>query len=565
MKWFRLTTLMVLAGAVGCGAAEGDEGGEGFGSGQQALTVRIEAEAQTWSTSGGDTISPSTTVRMNANAVGDFFRFASPVTAGTYQVALRYSQRNSYGDYRVNVNGAPVATLSGYGPTTGDTWRTVSLGTLNLSGNVEFEFTVTGKSASSSDHDFKIDYIELSSVVDGGTGGSSGAGGSSAGGSAGSSSGGTSGATSAYPCDGTTSGYTTVMAKSGSTWTVTRGAARIHTGSDMRAALIAAYGSLSAGRTSKQSILVQGSGDIGADQQVSIPSYTLLNVCGTVNVSGSPSGSDRSPFYARNAREIEIPNLKMTGSPQYGIFMRSTDNVKLGRIDLRLSSSAGTGIRVDSGGNAGSSTAFNSGLTIDYVYGTGMGSHVVETYGISNIQIGTVEGNAVGECGLLLNRSINARVGLVSCTNCGTGTGYAAFRVANSAGKVGSTFPRDNIKVGKVVARGGGRGIFSVSGSGGLTVDEVDIANTGNNPILLQNAYNTTIAGVSGKIVGGSITLSNDTTNTNSGKYPPSQNVALRNLTLSGGASVRQDWCAQYGANGCTATNITGGSVSMCR
>jgi hypothetical protein len=36
-------------------------------------------------------------------------------------------------------------------------------------------------------------------------------------------------------------------------------------------------------------------------------------------------------------------------------------------------------------------------------------------------------------------------------------------------------------------------------------------------------------------------------------------------LTLSNGASVRQDWCEDFGANGCTATNITGGTVSMCQ
>jgi hypothetical protein len=194
-----------------------------------------------------------------------------------------------------------------------------------------------------------------------------------------------------------------------------------------------------------------------------------------------------------------------------------------------------------------------------------MASHIVETYGVDQIKIGTVEGNGVGECGLLFNRSIHAEVSLVTCNNCGTGTGYAAFRVANSVGKVGSSFPAGNIHVGKVYARGGGRGIFSVSGCGGLTIDQIDIANTGNTTILLQNTYNTTIAAVSGTVVGGLVQISNDTTNTNNGTYPPSQNVAIKNLTLSGGASVRQDWCSEYGSNGCTATNITGGTVSMCQ
>jgi hypothetical protein len=367
-----------------------------------------------------------------------------------------------------------------------------------------------------------------------------------------------------YPCNGTTTGYNVTAIKTGSTWTVTSGTTQVYSGADLQTALSKAYSSLSSGRTTKQSILVQGDGDIPATAQLSIPSYTILNVCGTVNVSGTPSGSDRSPFYARSARDIDIPNLKMTGAPQYGIFFRQTDNMHLGQIELRLSSAAGIGIRVDSGSNAQSTTTFNTNLTIDYVYGSGMGSHIVETYGISNIEIGTVEGSEVGECGLLFNRSINAEVGLVTCNNCATGTGYAAFRVANSVGKVGSDFPAGNIHVGKVYARGGGRGIFSVSGSGGLTIDEIDIAGTGNGPILLQNAYNTTIAAKSGSVSGGLVQLTNDTDNTNSGTYPPSKDVALKNLTLSSGASVRQDWCSQYGKNGCTATNITGGTVSMC-
>jgi hypothetical protein len=291
----------------------------------------------------------------------------------------------------------------------------------------------------------------------------------------------------------------------------------------------------------------------------------VLNVCGTINVTGEASGSDRSPLYARGKTDIEIPNLKLTGSPQYGLFFRETNNVHLGNIDLRLTSSAGIGIRVDSGGSAGSSTNFNTNLTIDSVYGTGMGSHIVETYGIDGIKIDKVEGKDVGECGLLLNRSIHAEIGTVTCTNCGTGTGYAAFRVANSVGKVGEEFPVGNVHVRKVYARGGGRGIFSVSGCGGVTIDELDIANTGSTSILLQNTYNTTLAAISGTIVGGVVQLTNDTDNTTSGKYPPSQNVTLANLKLSGGASVRQDWCNEYGANGCVAKDISGGNVNMCK
>lgn len=359
-----------------------------------------------------------------------------------------------------------------------------------------------------------------------------------------------------YPCNGTTTGYDAVATKSGSTWTVKKGSTTVYTGADMATAMSSAINSLTSGRTSKQSVLIQGSGDYPATTRFNIPSYTVLNVCGTINVTGSASG-DYAPIYARDKTQIEVPNVKITGSPNYGILFKNVSSVKLGVIDIRTTK--GLGVRVD---NA-SGTSRISGLTIDSVYGSGMTSHVVETYGITNVTINSVTGSSVGECGLLLNDTAYATVNTVSCTNCGTGTGYAAFRIANNAGKVGSDWPAGNIRVSKVYARGGGRGIFAVSGSGGLTIDTIDIASTGSQPILLQNCINTTIAASSGKVSGGQILLSNDTTNTNSGLYQASRNVTLKNLTLSNAAYVKEEWC-QLGDRGNRAYSITGGTVTMC-
>ncbi len=92
---------------------------------------------------------------------------------------------------------------------------------------------------------------------------------------------------------------------SGSTWTArTSGGSQVYTGTDMRAAVQAAVGSLSAGRTSKQKVIVRGSGSIGAGSRISLPSYTTLEVCGTINVTGSGSG-DMAPVYARGAMSPE--------------------------------------------------------------------------------------------------------------------------------------------------------------------------------------------------------------------------------------------------------------------
>ncbi|HET9933871.1 MAG TPA: hypothetical protein VFQ35_24370, partial [Polyangiaceae bacterium] len=258
------------------------------------------------------------------------------------------------------------------------------------------------------------------------SGGQASGGATAAGGSSG---GGPVGGASAYPCDGTTTGYDATVVLNGSTWTVTRNGTTVSTSTDMATAMYAGINSLPANRSVKQSVLVQGSGAIPANSQTNLPNFLVLNVCGTIEVTGAPSGSDKAPIYARGRHDIEIPNLKMTGAPMYGMFFRNVDNLHLGDIELRLS--GGLGVRIDNNAQ----TQKNTNVVIDRVYGEGTGSHVVETYGIDKIKIGTITGKDVGECGLLLNNTTNAEVDLVTCDNCGAGTGYAAFRIANDAGK----------------------------------------------------------------------------------------------------------------------------------
>ncbi len=362
----------------------------------------------------------------------------------------------------------------------------------------------------------------------------------------------------AYPCDGSTDGYDVVVQGGGSDWTVSSAGSF----SDLASALGAAYGALSAGRTDKESILVQGDGAIDASAQLKMPSDMVLNICGTIDVTGTASGSDRSPLYARDRQNIDIPHAHLTGNAQYGIFMRDVSNVHLGEIILEMNvDNSGLGIRIDN-----NARGFDriSNITLDYVSVDGTGGHGVETYGVEGLRIGRVEGRNTGNCGLILNNTYDAEVGAVHCENCAhIGTGYAAFRVANDNGNDGSgNFPEGNIHVGEVYARDGGRGIFSVSGSGGLTIDRIDLADTGNDAILLQNCYNTVIAAESGVVSNGRILLSNDTDNTNSGRYEPSSNVLLQNITLQG-ATLSEAWC-ELGDRGNRANDVTGGTVNMC-
>ncbi|GHH89819.1 hypothetical protein [Streptomyces capillispiralis] len=318
----------------------------------------------------------------------------------------------------------------------------------------------------------------------------------------------------------------------GSTWTARRGSGTVYTGTDMRAAVQAAIGSLTSGRTSKERVVVRGSGSISAGSRISLPSYTALDVCGTINVTGSGSG-DQAPVYSRGTRDIEVQHLNVTGAPLYGIFLRNVQNVVLGQIDMRLS--RGLGVRID---NRGDTSQWTRNVRIDNVYVSGASSHAVETYGVDGLTVGTVTARNVGESGLLLNQTINATVSRVDAENAGTGTGYAAFRMANRNGRIGSSYST-NIRVGEVVARGGGRGVFCVSESGGATIDRITLSNTGNNAILIENCYNVNLAAQSGTVTGGGeIRLAARS------EFPNNKDITVQNLTVTD-SSIRESPCGE--------------------
>ncbi|WP_255951458.1 hypothetical protein [Streptomyces odontomachi] len=335
--------------------------------------------------------------------------------------------------------------------------------------------------------------------------------------------------------------YNAEVVQSGSTWTAKNGSSTVYTGSDMLAAMQAGVNSLSSGRTSKQNVVVRGSGNVSAGSRLSLPSYTLLDVCGTINVTGSGSG-DMAPIYSRGTHDVEVPHVNITGTPVYGIFMRSVDNLTLGQIDIRVSS--GLGVRID---NYGDTSVFAKNVKIDSVYVSGTSTHGVETYGVDGITIGTVTARNVHDSGLLLNETINATVGTVDADGAGAGTGYAAFRMANRNGRIGNSYST-NIHVGTVKARGGGRGIFCVSESGGAVIDKVDIADTGNNSILLENCYNVTIASQSGTISGGG-----EVRIAARDEFAPSSDIHLQNMTVS---NTNITWSPCVGSN-ITISNVT--------
>ncbi|WP_117215038.1 carbohydrate-binding protein [Allorhizocola rhizosphaerae] len=434
------------------------------------------------------------------NAVGAALQFTvNASAAGTATLGIRFANGTTTArPADVLVNGTSVQSASFEGTGAWTTWVTKSLSVSVNAGSNTIRLSPTA-----ADGLPNVDYLDFE--VGGGTGG----------------------------CG--SGSFNAEVTQSGSTYTARNGSRTVYTGTSYLSAINGAIGSLTAGRTSQEKVVVRAGGSIGAST-VGVPSNTSLEVCGTMNV-GNRSG--RGAVETVNARNVSIPYLTMTGNPYFGIRVYGMNNLHLGQITMQLS--GGLGIRFER------DLAANSNVRMDNIFVSGAGSHAVETWNVDGLTVGTVTARNVGESALLLQTTTNAQVGLVDGQNVATGTGYGVFRLANRAGRVGSSYPT-NIRVGEVRASGGGRGIFCVSESGGVVIDRITITNTGNNSILLENCYNVTIAAVSGTVSGGG-----EVRIAARSEFPPSRDISLRNLTVSN-TNIR--WSPCQGTNN-TITNVT--------
>ncbi|KAL2106550.1 hypothetical protein VUR80DRAFT_6557 [Thermomyces stellatus] len=266
-------------------------------------------------------------------------------------------------------------------------------------------------------------------------------------------------------------------------YTAVRGSEEVYSGPDYREAIQAAVDAVGAGR-----VVVLADGSVGTGK-VSLPSGVTFEGCGTIHAD---FGNGNGAIESIDTSDVSIPYLTMTGNPYFGLHFGGTSNLVLGEITMNLS--GGLGIRFEA------NEALNTNVKIGTVSVTGAGSHAIETWNIDGLELDAVIARDVGECGLLLQSTTNAHVGLVDGDNVAAGTGYATFRMANRNGRRGDDYAT-NVYVDRVVSRGGGRGVFCVSESGGAEIAEIDLADNGNNSILIENCYNVAILG--GTVSGG--------------------------------------------------------------
>jgi hypothetical protein len=272
---------------------------------------------------------------------------------------------------------------------------------------------------------------------------------------------------------------------SNGTWTAKVNGVTKYTGADYVTAIQTACNNLTAGRTVKELVNIKNSGSSGQSggviKAINIPSYTILEFNNTTFTCNS---SDQLivPIQGERRTDIEVRNMKVTGNPRYGIWLKTCSNIILNNINMTLNSSSGLGIRVD---DSKGDWSRNFNLTTCNI--SGAGDNAVETYGVDGFTIGTVTASNAGACALLLNKTKNGTVGTVNATNCGRGTGYAGFRIANNAGP--------NIRATTINSTGCGRGFFSVTSSNGCTIGTLNAKDCQSHGALLENAQQIQING----------------------------------------------------------------------
>lgn len=305
----------------------------------------------------------------------------------------------------------------------------------------------------------------------------------------------------------------------------------VYQGSSYIDAIRRGISALTPGRTSQEKVSVMASAWIG-NNAIDLPSHTSFEVCGTLD-TGYVAG--RGAIQAVGVEDVSIPYLKITGAPYFGLRFADVHGLHLGQIDMRTTRGIGIRFERDLPGS--------TNVRMDSVYASGVPGHAIETWHINGLTIGTVTARNVGESALLIQGTSNATIGTVDGDNVATGTGYATFRMANANGP--------NITVNRVKSRGGGRGVFCVSNSRGARINSVDLANNGNNSILIENCSDITIAGgtVNG---GGEVRLAART------EFPNNRNI---HITLRvDNTSVRESPCGEN-----TTWTLTGnGSRNIC-
>ena len=266
-----------------------------------------------------------------------------------------------------------------------------------------------------------------------------------------------------------------------------------------------ALDSLTDGRTHKERVLVAANATVGVDdsaQTIEVPSYTVLDVPGSIHVEYPKWDSSNILIRAEDESHIEIPRLTVTGAPWMAIRLRSCSDIRLDDIEVLFArdSDANDALRIDNGGE---SEERSTDIQIGSAYIENGTQHSVETYGVDRIQIQQVMAKYQYGCAVLLNDTSDATIDSIMGYNpvdesvgaepqseddlTNASSRYATFRV---------TYPTNNVSVGQVVSRGAPRGLHIHSGgTGDISIGEVTIKDAETPGVMVTDPNNVVING----------------------------------------------------------------------
>ncbi|MFA9191837.1 T9SS type A sorting domain-containing protein [Flavobacterium sp. FZUC8N2.13] len=211
------------------------------------------------------------------------------------------------------------------------------------------------------------------------------------------------------------------------------------------------------------------------NQQINLQPGLILD-CHSVTFNKTHTGVG---FFRDGAGPITIKDMNLNNNTNFGIRTSRASNVTITNVRI---SGGGIGIRIDShpsrpyeAQNIVRTIAVNNCSLLN------TSGHGLETYGVDGFTLNTITTNNNGECGVLLNRTFNGRLGTVNAFRSGNGTGYAGLRLANDC---------DNIVTQNLIANECGRGYFVLTGSKNSTLNNCRITNGTGVGIWLENVVN---------------------------------------------------------------------------
>ncbi|ELZ06160.1 RICIN domain-containing protein [Natrialba asiatica] len=238
------------------------------------------------------------------------------------------------------------------------------------------------------------------------------------------------------------------------------------------AVLQAALDALDADRRTKATVQIATDLTVSDSHDVTgvdVPSHTRLAIAGAVTVEGETGDL----FLVEGVENVEFTRLVVRGPASRAIFADDCSDLTIGR--LWIDGVTVQGVRLQGG---------CTDVQIDTAYVANTGHHGIETYDVERIQIGQVTGVDPGSSVVLLNETVDATVGQVVGRN--PSFDYATFRLANGC---------RNVSVGRVISRGGVRGLSIITGTRDVTVGSVLIQGGRKAGILLVDVKNVKILG----------------------------------------------------------------------